>query len=171
MNRLTEKINGEAYVKRYGGLTSICYGCDRVGTCKKKKCGFYHAIEKLAAYEDTGLEPEDILSNIKTLSSELNNALEELKEYKDLEEQGLLMKLPCKVRETVYCIDNAGTKKRPQPEIKEYIIDAYTVGEQLGIGIQSKETGWLEIADMYNIGKTVFLTREEAEKALLNQKS
>lgn len=58
MNRLTEKINGEAYVKRYGGLTSICYGCDRVGTCKKKKCGFYHAIEKLAAYEDTGLEPE-----------------------------------------------------------------------------------------------------------------
>ncbi|HZJ76268.1 MAG TPA: hypothetical protein VFC70_01040 [Oscillospiraceae bacterium] len=31
---------------------------------------------KLAEYEDTGFEPEDILSNIKTLSNELNNALE-----------------------------------------------------------------------------------------------
>lgn len=42
---------------------------------------FYRALwsmadvrEKLKAYEDTGLEPEDILSNIKFLSNELNNA-------------------------------------------------------------------------------------------------
>lgn len=56
---------------------------------------------KLAEYEDTGLEPEDILSNIKTLSSELNNGFEELKKYQRLEEHGLLIKLPCKVKSFV----------------------------------------------------------------------
>lgn len=36
--------------------------------------------------------------------------LEELKEYRDLEEQGLLLKLPCKAGDTVYIIDKRYTK-------------------------------------------------------------
>lgn len=136
VNRLTGRINGEAYVKRYGGLTSICYGCDRVGTCKKKKCGFYHAIEKLAAYEDVGLEPEHIDSVVEQLLGYLD--AEEMEKYEL--EQGLLIKLPCKVGSIVWCIDDT-----------------------------DEDLPWCIEFDYWMIpgmGKTVFLTREEAEKAL-----
>ena len=115
MNRLTERINGEAYVKRYGGLTSICYGCDRVGTCKKKKCGFYHAIDKLAAYEDTGFEPEQIkqLNNAFINSQKkLEKAFDDLFKYKDLEEQGLLIKLPMQLGELVLELQDNILEKR-----------------------------------------------------------
>lgn len=91
------------------------------------------------------------------------NLATKLKEYEDLEEQGRLLKLPCKVGDTVYCIEN-----------KE--IYTCTVGK---ISISKNNGVWVEInfpkempdiaAIEYNpddIGKTLFLTKSEAEAKL-----
>ena len=79
-----------------------------------------------------------------------------LKEYEDLEEQGRLVKLPRKVGDTIYGLHKAmvceldtetiGISKMPSGEIL-YLID-----------------GW-EL-DKGDFGKTVFLTKSEAEAKL-----
>ena len=71
------------------------------------------------------------------------NAVDRLAEYEDLEEQGRLLKLPCAVGDTYYCIDD-GT----YPNEWEFI------------NVQQI------ISCMDKIGKTVFLTRPDAERAL-----
>ena len=91
--------------------------------------------------------------------------LEELKEYRDLEEQGLLLKLPCKIGDTVYQLINS--------HIYEYKVIGicfdifqnkwmYEVAYQIGLE-------WFKTMcdfDAFGKSKTVFLTKEEAEKAL-----
>ena len=99
--------------------------------------------------------------------------LEELKSYKDLEEQGLLVKLPCKVGDMVWDNDFG------YPE--SYEIKAFSYGYcdsyvEPGIGIEDEIIFYYEnythsisitgAFPMSEIGKTVFLTREEAEKKL-----
>lgn len=69
--------------------------------------------------------------------------LEKLAEYEDLEEQGRLPKLPCKVGDNVYYILGI-------PNKTPCVIDKYT----------------FELSDINKIGKTLFLTREEAEAKL-----
>lgn len=72
-----------------------------------------------------------------------------LKEYEDLEEQRKLLKLPCTVGDTVYVlrIDNA----------------VYTMSNKKIWEIVEER---FEIRHFDCIGKTVFLTRPEAERAL-----
>lgn len=55
-------------------------------------------LSRLAAYEDTGYSPAEI----KSLESEWNAAREVVDFYRNAEEQGLLVRLPCKVGDTVY---------------------------------------------------------------------
>lgn len=69
--------------------------------------------------------------------------LAELKKYEDLEEQGRLIKLPCKVGDDVYYILGI-------PNETPCAIDKCT----------------FELSDINKIGKTLFLTREEAEAKL-----
>ena len=75
--------------------------------------------------------------------------LEELKSYKDLEKQGLLARLPCKVGDMVYKLWYYDGKPY---KIQQHIIR--TLSELCGI-MEAKK-----------LGKSVFLTREEAEKKL-----
>lgn len=94
---------------------------------------------------------------------EIDAVYRKLKEYEDMEEQDRLLKLPCKVGNIVYCIEN-----------KE--IYTCTVGK---ISISKNNGVWVEInfpkempnivAIEYNlddIGKTVFLAKSEAEAKL-----
>ena len=74
--------------------------------------------------------------------------LKELKSYKDAEEQGLLVRLPCKVGTEVYYILGI-------PNKTPCVIDKCV----------------FELSDINKIGKTVFLTREEAEKKLEEMKA
>lgn len=69
--------------------------------------------------------------------------LRKFKEYEDLEEQGRLIKLPCKVGDDVYYILGI-------PNKTPCTIDKCT----------------FELSDINKIGKTLFLTREEAEAKL-----
>lgn len=103
--------------------------------------------------------------------------LKELKSYKDAEEHGLLVRLPCKVGDTVWDNDFG------YPE--SYEIKAFSYGYcdsyvEPGIGIEDEIIFYYEnythsisitgAFPMSEIGKTVFLTREEAKKKLEEMK-
>lgn len=87
--------------------------------------------------------------------------LEALGKYEDLKEQGRLLRLPCKVGDTVY--------KITRNFISEYKIISETIypysiqfNWQCTKGIYGNLVGFEDL----EIGKTVFLTREEAETKL-----
>ncbi len=70
-------------------------------------------------------------------------ALDKLAAYEDAEEQGLLLRLPCKVGTDVYYILGI-------PNETPCTIDSCV----------------FELSDVHKIGKSLFLTREEAEAKL-----
>lgn len=76
------------------------------------------------------------------------SAARKLCNYEDLEEQGLLVRLPCKVGTEVYYI--LGIPNKTPCAIDKCVF---------------------ELSDIDKIGKTVFLTREEAEKKLEEMKN
>ena len=79
-----------------------------------------------------------------------------LAEYEDMEEQGLLVRLPCKVGDTIYrCGD-------PIKKIYEWQIAYVEVYEDETVFVDDSDNTFVEA----DIGKTVFLTHEEAERAL-----
>ena len=94
---------------------------------------------------------------------------EKLADYEQAEEQGLLLRLPCKVGDKVY-------------QISENFIEQCTV-ESIFLGNYRDRNGnWCNMAEIYydrydcpyvsteiyftNIGETVFLTKAEAEAKL-----
>ena len=86
--------------------------------------------------------------------------LQELKEYRDLEEQGLLLKLPCKAGDKLYDIRQNHIKDRRNDMVHELSIEGITVE------LCTWETWMARSVPLKEIGKTVFLTKEDAEKAL-----
>ena len=93
-----------------------------------------------------------------------------LAEYEDLEEQGLLLKLPCKVGTTVYVIDTIYECDNDYMDCIMEFPDRYQCErgfkceyehEKLVVRPESFDFKMLN-----NFNKTVFLTKEEAEKAL-----
>ena len=96
--------------------------------------------------------------------------LQELKEYRDLEEQGLLLKLPCKVGTTVYVIDTIYECDNDYMDCIMEFPDRYQCErgfkceyehEKLVVRPESFDFKMLD-----NFNKTVFLTKEEAEEKL-----
>ena len=85
--------------------------------------------------------------------------LKELKSYKEAEEQGLLVRLPCKVGEKLWCIVNSAIR-----ELRVHHFDMPAFGTT-DIVFRYADGFKLE-RFVGEIGKTVFLTREEAEKKL-----
>lgn len=116
------------------------------------------------------------LSDVKTLSGmyEKLNSQEvseyhRLKEYEDLEEQGKLMKRPCAVGDTVYT--NCSTqgwyfRKEDRPYAAKIVfIGLNGIDDYINIDFGDGHMLQFKFSD---IGKAVFLTREEAEAALKN---
>lgn len=91
--------------------------------------------------------------------------LEELKSYKEAEEQGLLVRLPCKVGDTVYVPTRVLVSEFKITTIFCDIQGTYFYW-LFCCGIYERTNGFSE----RDIGKTVFLTREEAEKKLEEMK-
>ena len=77
--------------------------------------------------------------------------IERLAEYEDLEEQGLLLRLPCKVGTKVYAIN--------------IIIDYGEIGDEATYSYSIIERE-VQIYMMMDYGKLVFLTQAEAEQKL-----
>ena len=80
--------------------------------------------------------------------------LEELKRYKDLEEQGRLLVLPCKVGDTVYEI------------LEETVPNHYFyISEWKGQDVSVKAVKYADDWESYDY-ENLYFTREEAEAAL-----
>lgn len=88
-----------------------------------------------------------------------HNVLQKLADYEDLEEQGFLLRLPCKLGDTIYSIANDG-KIYPVKATREVRI----VNGVLHIICESCR--YSDLVSYDDIGKTVFLTKSEAEAKL-----
>ena len=98
--------------------------------------------------------------------STTGEVIEKLAEYERLEEQGLLFRLPCKVGDTVWFV---GNKFVNDYEIRRYIVDETGIDcIQVAKEIDGKDY-WNSFS-MDTFGKTVFLTKEEAERKLESMK-
>ena len=94
---------------------------------------------------------------------DIRAVLRRLAEYEDLEERGLLLRLPCPIGTTVYnttCWDDVTEKVEVNGETLYRILHKHKV---------SKST--FSLGDIYNFGKTVFLTQAEAEQKLKEMES
>ena len=161
MERLTE-WNGEqtrhAYYPRC--FKEPCYGSG----CKIKDCQFETEVcERLAAYEDTGLEPEAVetvklalaakhMVDLETLN---NTPISRLVELAEADKDGRVVVLPCKVGDTVYF---ALLGRIIEKQV--FSIVSFSNSTRIYCG------GTSEYFRPEDIGKTFFLTREEAENAL-----
>lgn len=103
-------------------------------------------------------------SNVWVKNHDYIKASEKLAEYEDLEEQGLLVRLPCKVGDDLYCIVNG--------EVKKLKVHSFGVPDFEITDIEFKYVDGFKIVRFVGeVGKTVFLTREEAEKKLEEMKN
>ena len=106
---------------------------------------------RLAAYEDMHMMPADVMSmrmDMAIITALLHDCdVDRMRELAEADKDGRVVVLPCKVGDTVYRIFN--------PSDREPVISAHTLMSVDYI------VRWLD-----KFGKTVFLTREEAEKAL-----
>ena len=136
--------------------------------------------DRLAEYEGTGLTPIDIalnndtINDFKTGIKEANDNLDEaeneidvlrsaLKSYRDAEEQGLLVRLPCKANDTLYWITE---QKVIKAEVMAISIEIGEKGTEY-IFVEYKTDGWGNgVFITKNFGETVFLTHTEAEAKL-----
>lgn len=161
MERLTEWNGGQtrhAYYPRC--FKDPCYG----NGCKIKDCPFETAVcDRLAAYEDTGLYPESAdalkLSMMGKAISEITEfdglPIDRLRELAEADKDRRLVMLPCKVGDTVYF---ALIGRIIEKQV--FSIVSFSNSTRIYCG------GTSEYFRPEDIGKTVFLTREEAEKAL-----
>ena len=166
MERLTE-WNGEqtrhAYYPRC--FKAPCYG----DGCKINDCPFETAVcDRLAAYEDTGLTPEEIKAPftedtmINLAAQALGVEPSRLRELAEADKDGRCVVLPCKVGDTVWRIVRDGEPHITRDEVRDmYFADDMTLCVELVGG---------RVTFTEKFGKTVFLSREEAEKALQEMK-
>ena len=187
MERLTIEYDGMfapkklCTVDRLGGADD-CDSCeehcnDCNGECHS--CAVQECFTKLAEYESTGLTPEEIQTlktrfeiykNICGTKSpeEIEDMYKELSSYRGSEEQGLLIKLPCKVGDTVYWINNyhgdTESKKITQVQVQTYTF-WLSCGLCVMIANLTEDIPCID-KEITEFGKTLFLTREAAEEVL-----
>lgn len=94
-----------------------------------------------------------------------NMVVKALGEYEDLEEQGLLLRLPCKVGDTVYIITQVFNGKEVIGAIGRRKIDSIGGNALNPIYVISKEPYELRFCPS-EFGVRVFKTKEEAEAKL-----
>lgn len=123
--------------------------------------------DKMIWLKDQGLKIEPCEMN----SHHCRMILEKLADYEDLEEQGLLVRLPCKVGDTVYRV-NAGAKQPIIPmTVSEIHFLCYKNERAVRFDAIGKEDMGESCYRLEDIGRIVFLTREEAEKKLEEMKN
>ena len=148
MKRLTWRVNGEARIMLNG--VEIC------GT----------VADRLAAYEDTGLEPEEIAKiredvgngYMKSTARRYGISVDRLRELAQADREGRCVVLPCKIDDDVYINLFGRTLDATVISISE-LASTPTYKAMYGIRLC-----YIFKAD--DVGRTVFLTREAAEEAL-----
>ena len=138
---------------------------------------------RLAAYEDTGLTPEEIndLASVREISPEAEYAInkhadniierldkllhqtdDDARELAEADKDGRMVVLPCQSGEHVFALLD-GQKRVRECEVKHAVLDGW---RKIFYIVPVGGLGDAYSAPFGAFGKTVFLTREEAEKAL-----
>ena len=129
-----------------------------------------HAMDfywRLKAYEDTHMMPSDVTSmrmDMAIIAALFNGVdVDRMKELAEADKDGRLVVLPCKVGDTVYEVTSRKTIS--EYRVKAIRIELFCTFIEWDIvaGFVDKSIFGVPVDE---IGKTVFLTREEAEKAL-----
>ena len=135
-------------------------GCHDKGGCTNG-CIVPKLYARLAAYEDIGMTPEEIKAPftedtmINLAAKVLGVEPSSLRELAEADKDGRLVVLPCKVGDTVYFALLGRI-------IEKQVFSIVSFSNSTRIYCD----GTSEYFRPEDIGKTVFLTREEAEKAL-----
>lgn len=130
-----------------------------------------------AKFESIDSVDDDIKTNCIKCAEEheqLVKWLEELKFYKEAEEQGLLVRLSCKVGDTVWDNDFGYPESYEIKAFSYGYCDSYVepdIEDQIIFYYENYSGSITGAFPMSEIGKTVFLTREEAEKKLEEMKN
>lgn len=122
-------------------------------------------LGRLVEYEDTGLTPKEVtalgelfdyaLKESKTLSEQLT-LLKHIRELAEADKDGRVIVLPAKKGDTLYAVTRFGVEKRVVKEIAApFFYNTYESSDRAALSTAIR-----------NFGKTVFLTREEAERAM-----
>lgn len=123
-------------------------------------------LGRVVEYEDTGWTPKEVtalgelfnyaLKESKTLTEQLT-LLKHLRELAEADKDGRVVVLPCRQGDELWTYCNHPVKRVYSFTVSDVsTLNGRTVLNTLGLGTIRPE----------DIGKTVFLTREEAEKAL-----
>lgn len=114
--------------------------------------------------DGTGVAREEITDGL--LKPFADKILTKLAVYEDLEEQGLLVRLPCKIGDTVYRV-NAGAK---QPIIPMTVSEIHFLCCKNERAVRFDAIGKEDMGEscyrLEDIGRIVFLTHEEAVNKL-----
>lgn len=122
-------------------------------------------VERLAAYEDTGLTPErcaefaraDAEGRYIVMRDAEQEGVARLRELAEADKDGRCVVLPCRQGDELWTYCDHPIKRVYSFTVSDVsTMNGRTVLNTLGLGTIRPE----------DIGKTVFLTREEAEKAL-----
>lgn len=128
--------------------------CPYNGACSQRK-----VWERLKAYEDTGLEPA-MCANYKTFEDEAISkgvTFKRIVALMEADRAGRLVVLPCKVGDELWTFCSYPVEK----------VYSFTVTDISTLnGRTTLNTSRCGVIDARDVGKTVFLTREKAEKAL-----
>lgn len=123
-------------------------------------------MERLTERNPSWIDDELWESACEPDCEEIDAVYRKLKDYEDLEEQGRLIKLPCKVGDTIYAVGVLGFETVEEYRVirvdyrsnlatdrsEFYIVAFLTSNLKADIGFYDKE-----------FGKNVFLTKSEAE--------
>ena len=121
-----------------------------------------NVLYRLAAYEDTGLEPDEIADFMKRWEQAVEiggmlkkYGIDHIRDIIQAEQDGRLVVLPCKAGNLIYVGRRPAIITQFFGYVRERYFHAVFCDKNEGIDIPFEE-----------LGKTVFLTREEAEAAL-----
>ena len=162
MEKLTEYVDGK-YI-RIKGTKSLYPKNERDGA------PLSNAIARLAAYEETGLEPEAV-EHLKLAS--MGKAIAKIKEFEGVpidrlrelaqaKKKGRLVVLPCDVGDKLYDVTLGEVREKIVVSLSMFVPESVNHLVIHAENFRNAVTSY----ELQDIGKTVFLTREAAEAAL-----
>lgn len=161
MERLTVPYEyGDGYRSKCAETCGECDGC----------WGLDEIVNRLGAYEDTELTPEEVndavlgaklMAKAKVVSV-FGIAAERLLELAEADKDGRVVVLPCKPGDMLWTFCSY-----PVGQVYSFQVCSFTATDiRTPNGRTMMNTSRCGVIDALAVGKTVFLTREEAEAAL-----
>lgn len=178
MKRMTRRLDD-------GGARRNCDGCERQMVCGPYDC-LQRMVNRLASYEDTGLSPKEIedLASVREIPPEVEFAITKhadriierldkllkktdddarTRELAEADSEDRVIVLPsCKIGDTLYYIENGRIYPRVITTVNFCLSSTLRTIVICTKNYRGETTGILAS----KLGKTAFLSLEEAEQAL-----